>query len=396
MRVLILTSRFPYPLEKGDKLRLFHQIKYLSYSHELVLVSLEAPSSKRDRQVMEQYCDRIYSLNQHGIRHWYQALAGLLEGKPLHVGYFLNQKFVPRITEIIKETTPDHIFCQLIRMAPYLSQIKIPSSIDYMDAFSLRMERRAGQIKWLRWFWNMEARRLRKFEWEIYPDFQHRFIISESDRAYLHSYGLEELILLKNGVDTHYFNQKTENNQKAYDLAFVGNMGYFPNIQAAKYLVQRIAKRIKQKKPNLKVLIAGASPTRSIRALANDWITVTGYMDDIRDAYQSSKIFVAPIFTGSGLQNKILEAMAMELPCITTSVVQKSIQAPDNLIRIADDPHEFEAHINQFLADENLMHRVGIASRKFVQEQFSWETCCKPLDQLSSLEAVLDYGKDPH
>jgi glycosyltransferase involved in cell wall biosynthesis len=211
--------------------------------------------------------------------------------------------------------------------------------------------------------------------------FQNRFIISEPDRTYLQSFGLGRLNLLQNGVDLEKFKRSAPIPQK-FDIAFVGNMGYYPNVQAAKYLVKKLAGKIKENYPALKILIAGANPSRSVLALSNEWIKVSGFMEDIREAYQSAKVFVAPIFTGSGLQNKILEAMAMELPCITTSVVNESIKAPKHLIGIADDVDSFVTQILYHLQNpEEAMH-IGKSGRAFVADHFSWQQCCEPLDKL--------------
>ena len=387
MKILILTSRFPYPLEKGDKLRLFHQIKYLSRSNDLILISLEKAPSVSDQKIIDQYCQTTYTFHQGFIRHVLNGSLAMAKGIPLHVGYFLDPGLIPKVKRIIEKEQPDHIFCQLIRMAPYLRNCEISKSIDYMDAFSLRVARRSKQSASWGWFWRLEAKRLQKFEKSIMHGFQYRFIISEPDRQYLQAFGINGLKLLTNGVDIEKF-QKSGGKEQKFDIAFVGNMGYYPNVQAAKFLVKEIGAKLRVLYPDIRILIAGANPTGAVKALHNEWIHVSGFMEDIREAYQSAKVFVAPIFTGSGLQNKILEAMAMELPCVTTSIVNESIKAPSHLIRIADDVDNFVSQILFFLRNPKKATQIGSLGRGFVKEHFSWQHCCAPLDQLEAGKIV--------
>ena len=384
MKLLVLSSRFPLPLEKGDKLRIYHQLKYLSQYHEITLFALSDHHPEETwLQEMNQICEKVHVMYHAQWKSILNAIWAFSRGLPASVGYFNNRKAKHAVREIIATWQPDMIYVQLIRMVPYISQAEgSKAALDYMDAFSLRAIRRAERSRGVeRWFWNRESELLRKFEVACQSRFSHRFIISNTDKEHLEENGVDALRLLPNGVDTAYF-QKGQGSPPQYDLVFVGNMSYHPNILAAKYLVDQIARRLKPAMPGLKVLIAGANPTREVQHLQKDWIKVTGYLEDIRSAYSNGKVFVAPIFTGSGLQNKILEAMAMEVPCVTTSIVADSIGAPASLVHRAGDATGFCKKIEGLLEDEDQRMSLGREARAFVLEQFAWHHCCSPLDIL--------------
>lgn len=385
MKLLVLSSRFPLPLEKGDKLRIYHQLKYLSQYHEITLIALSDHHPEDTwLEEMNQICLNVHVLYHPRWKSILSAIWAFSKGQPASVGYFSSRKSKQAVRKIIDSLEPDMIYVQLIRMVPYMSEVPdTMASLDYMDAFSLRAMRRAERSTGIdRWFWKREFELLRKFEISCQRKFKHRFIISSTDQEHLEGVGVKALTLLPNGVDTEYF-RPIHKSQPQYDLVFVGNMSYHPNILAAKFLVNQIAKDLKTNMPGLKVLIAGANPSKEVQHLASDWVKVTGYLEDIRTAYGDGKVFVAPIFTGSGLQNKILEAMAMEIPCITTSIVADSIGAPDSLVHTAEDGAAFLEKIAVLLRDENHRKNLGREAREFVIEQFAWERCCSPLDILA-------------
>ena len=169
------------------------------------------------------------------------------------------------------------------------------------------------------------------------------------------------------------------------DSVFVGNLGYGPNTAAAQYLVGKLMPELDRRGLDLKLLLAGARPGRKIQLLKNrKGVTVRGWVEDIRDAYADGLIFVAPMFSGLGLQNKILEAMAMGLPCVTTTMVNNAIGATLNKeILVADTLEGLADHVQQLLKDENEYNRIATAARAFVMSNYQWE------DQVEKLETFI-------
>lgn len=369
-KLLILSPRFPFPLDKGDKLRLFHQIKRLSDTFEICLVALsDEKVTDSSLQAIEKYVDKMHVLYQGRLRNPKAIIKSLLFKQPIQISYYLQKSLQKEIDRIISAESPDAIFVQLIRMAAFTKNTKIPCFLDYMDAMSLNMEREASYHKGFgSWVYNRERRLLAQAELNYSSKFEGKSIISNQDRDYLHSLGVHELHVVENGVDLEYF--KTENVQYSkneYDIIFVGNMGYLPNIEAAEYLVNHIVKK------EWRVLIAGSRPHKRVKKLENENIVVSGWVRDIRSAYKSGKIMVAPIFSGAGQQNKILEAMALSQACISTTQVAKAISATHQKnILIADSPAEFQEQIELLLNKPDLAATIGKNARIFVEQNFHW------------------------
>ena len=387
MKILVLTSRFPYPLEKGDKLRIFHQIRELSRFHEIVLCSLaEKPVQDIDYEEVKQYCSKIFIINCHTtsivkniISNLFSLPAGVSSTKkiPFQVAYFFDNHIKKIIHKIITAEKPDHVYCQLARMAEFVKDIHIAKTLDYMDAFSMGAARRADSSHWLtKPFWKIEARKMAEYEAELAHDFNNLTIISTQDREVLDFTERNKIQVVPNGVDIHYFKKNNAALPPKYHIAFVGNLGYYPNVEAAKYLVHQILPLLLTHIPDIKILIAGARPTAEVQNLSNENVTVKGWLKDIRTAYSDAQIFVAPLYHGSGQQNKILEAMAMGLPCITTSLVNNAILAKPNEEILTIEPVDTEGvwieKIINLLQNIDNQEFISKNVRLFVEKEYSW------------------------
>ena len=165
-------------------------------------------------------------------------------------------------------------------------------------------------------------------------------------------------------------------------------MSYAPNVDAARFLVKEVMPLVWEQCPYATVLLAGTDPRSSVRALASDRVTVSGHLPDIREAYASSQVFVAPMRIGSGLQNKLLEAMAMQRPCVTTSLANTPLGAVSGEhLLVGDDAAILAAHIVGLLKDAELRSRIADSGLRFVQQHYSWSAAVKPLEEL--LDAVV-------
>ncbi|MFN7115947.1 MAG: glycosyltransferase [Saprospiraceae bacterium] len=392
MNLVILASRFPYPLEKGDKLRLYYQLKILSRTHPITLIVLnEEAVEPAHLEHVKTFCQHIHILRLSKLQIISNLIRGFLLGLPLQVSYFYTPRFKRHIINWIKYYKPDSVYCQLIRMAPYVMDLPIPKILDYQDAFSVGMQRRAERSPfWLKWFFLLETRRLQRYEQWAADRFNHCTIISEQDKSLLNIVNKDQVSVVPNGVDIEFFCPNWSFNKK-YDIVFVGNMGYHPNVEAAKYLVKNVLPLLQQQLPNVTVLIAGARPTPEVKNLAGANVHISGWLDDIREAYWSAKLFMAPIFLGSGQQNKILEAMACALPCITTPQVNNAIHASVNeTILLAEKAEDFANFAVQLLAEEARREQMGAHARKFVAARFSWQSATAILEQL--FEQGIDVG----
>ncbi|HFB99506.1 MAG TPA: hypothetical protein ENJ53_01760, partial [Phaeodactylibacter sp.] len=207
MKIAVVTSRFPYPLEKGDKLRLYFQIKYLAQHHEILLLSLiDEPLAEVNLQHVQQFCKTIHVFPIQKKTAQWNVVKALFNHTPLEVSYFFDKKIKQKIEQIIHAEQPDHIYCQLLRMAEYVRQLPYPKTIDYMDAFSVGMLRRAENSNWiLKYFLKKDAAQIADYERVIYSDFDTHTIISQQDQQFLKIKEKENIHVLPNGVDTHFF-----------------------------------------------------------------------------------------------------------------------------------------------------------------------------------------------
>jgi sugar transferase (PEP-CTERM/EpsH1 system associated) len=383
MKIFVLLSRFPYPLEKGDKLRAYNQIKYLAKNHEVHLCALnDAPLSKDHIKALEPFCKSINIINLTKAGSAWNIFRAFFNGNPLQVGYFFSTSAKRKIHGLINEIMPDHIFCQLLRVAEYVKDMDIPKTLDYQDVFSKGVERRIGKSPWYKKIiLKTEYQRLLNYEEEIFSYFDNKTIISEPDRKLIPHPDRNNIEIVINGVDVDFFKPMEMKNE--YDLVFIGNMGYPPNINAAKYLAEQIMPLVHKKLPATRLTLAGATPHPDVQALKNEKIAVTGWMDDIRESYAKAKIFIAPMQIGTGLQNKLLEAMAMKIPCITSGLANKALEAiPEKEILVGNSPEDFANHIFRLLEDDQLSKSISENAYKLVHSKYNWDGATKKLEQL--------------
>lgn len=385
MKILVILSRIPWPLEKGDKLRAYHQIRCLSEHHEIVLFALNDNKGldvDDARQHLIQFCSEVHFFNLKKPLIIWNMIKSVFRGNPFQVGYFYSCKAKKALTQLFHTTSPNHVYCQLIRTAEYGHALDIPKTIDYQDALSQGLFRRSKETFFLfRWIFKMEYRRLKRYEDKVFDWFDNKTIISKPDRDLLTHAGKEAVVIVPNGIDQAYF--KPMPAEKRYDIIFNGNMSYPPNINAAEMLAKKILPIVHQTMPDITLLLSGADPHARVLALKSDKITVSGWVDDIRQNYAASRIFVAPMQIGTGLQNKLLEAMCMELPCVTSCLANASLNAlPEQDILIGDTPESFAGHIIQLLASPEEAAILAQNGRAFVLRTFDWNRSTAILETL--------------
>ncbi len=383
MKIAVVSSRFPYPLLKGDKLRLYHQLRYLTQYHKICLISIvEDKPSEDDLDHMRSLVNQLHIIHLPKWQRIHSVIKATYTSMPYQVAYFSSTSSIHAVREIIHRYQPDRIYNQLIRTAPYVIDIHTaPKTIDYMDAFSLGALRRGKEVSnpIERLFWKSEYRRLRKYEQMIYSKFDHHTIISERDRVRIFGDSDNPVDIISNGIVV----SPPVDLISKYDIGFLGNLGYFPNQKAVHYLMEQIIPRLRAKYPDLTVLIGGINPTAKMLSYASDTVKITGYIDRMADAYRDVKIMVAPIFQGSGLQNKLLEAMAARAACVTTSNVNASLQAiPDTHLLIADDEAAFCTSIELLLRDRGHRKQLVDAAYLFVKERYDWNVSNRKLNKI--------------
>ena len=373
MKIAYITSRYPFPVEKGDKLRAFHQIKGLARHHDVYLFALtDDEVSPEQRKALQDYCKDIFIYPVQKWKRLFNIARAVTYGLPFQVGYFFDQSTRRRMVREIIQVQPDHVVAQLIRTTEYVKHLPFRKTMDYMDVFSFGAAQRSANGPFLqRPFYAYEKRLVSKYEQRIYASFDRHMIISHQDRDRLPLPYPESVAVVPNGVDTNYYTPQKSSNQ--WTVMFVGNMGYEPNVEAAEFLVRRVMPIVWKANPSATVCLAGARPDPRVRRLASERVTVTGWVRDIRDYYAAARIFVAPMFSGMGLQNKILEAMAMGKPCVTTTIVNNAIRAvPGEQISVGNSAPEIANQVVKFLEHPAAAEEMAVKGRDFVREHFDW------------------------
>lgn len=383
MKILVVLSRIPYPLDKGDKLRAFYQIKELAKNNDVYLFCLNNSTiNPKAETILLSFVKKICI----GQFNKFDSILGmtksLFDGTPFQTGYFSHKKNIKMLNSFCEKVNPDVVYYQFVRTAKY-SNINYPKVLDFQDALSTNMKRRASKSSFLlKCLFNIEAKRLQKYEAKMFNIFNKLTIIVQTDKKEIKHPSQNEITVISNGVDDSYFNYKSNKN-KEFDIIFSGGMSYAPNSVAAIFLATEIMPLVWEKLPNTKLVIAGANPTSSVQSLNSENIKVTGWVEDMKEYYAKSKIFVAPMQIGTGLQNKLLEAMAMNLPCISSPLANEALGATHNEnILIASSPKEYANSIINLLQNPSLADQIAQKGNNFVRENYRWETYGSQLESI--------------
>jgi len=406
MKILVVLPRFPFPLEKGDKLRAYHQIRTLAERNEIYLFAVSHQRVGEEQLAeMRKYCKAICVVNPKRVMGAGRAAVNVLRIRSLQMGYWYSSRLHRRYRKFEAQVKPDVVYSQMIRTMSYVADSKLPKVMDFQDALSMNLERRmmatrnvvnkAGTIhsghspRYM--FLHYEYKMLRSAEYKAFDIFDALTVISETDSEAIPHHHHQSIDIVRNGVDFDYFYPQQQ--PKQHSIVFCGNMQYKPNIDAARFLVRDIMPLVWKELPEADVVLAGATPKASVRQLADDRVLVTGTVDDIRTCYTSARVMVAPMRIGSGLQNKLLEAMAMKVPCVTTPLANESLGAePGVEVFVGKDASELAACIVRLLRDEQLCNEVAERANGYVHSHFSWEATASQLESI--FQRVLDHKRE--
>jgi sugar transferase (PEP-CTERM/EpsH1 system associated) len=390
MRIVVITPRFPYPLDKGDKLRAYHHIRLLARHHEVALFALSDKNLTANH--LEQLRPYVKALHVEYLRPRHIALSlikALPAKSPFQAAYHEHRKAIGNFRLFLQSYSPDLVYFQLLRTMPYLEAASgYPLVLDMMDPFAKNLELRLPYTSSvLRIFLEEEEARLDYYERIAFERFSRVAIISARDRDDIRSPVRDEAYIIPNGIDLQYY--KPQSLDKRWDVCFVGSMRYPSNIEAALFLAEEVMPRVWNVFPEASLVLVGADPPRRIRRLNNRRILVTGRVPDTRPYYAASRVFCAPMFLNTGMQNKILEAMAMELPVVTTLRANEAIGAePDVQVLLAEEAGDMADHVIRLLRQPAQAQTLGRAARAFVARRYAWETVGQILENFVNSHSV--------
>lgn len=400
MKILFLTQRVPYPPNKGDKLRSFNEIKYLSRNYQISLVCLtDYEAELQHRQKLLEYCDSVDIVCHSSVRSRFKSLLALFSSRPLTLAHFHSVELQTIVTAKLQNERFDLIFVYCSSMAQYVESVRdIPRVIDYVDVDSEKWHQYARYARFpMNIVYRIECRRMRAWEREIAATFRQGFLVSEKEVDDFRRLVSPTTLLtpIPNGVNLEAFQPSTEP-YEPYSIVFTGAMDYFANVDAVIWFIEEILPLIRREISQVKFYVVGSNPTDEVKALADKHpnITVTGFVDRVQPYVQRSAVCVAPMRIARGVQNKILEAMAMGVPVVTTSLGFEGIVADANRdIVISNEPGQFAVQVLNVMRDKEFRAGLSHRGRLVVEQHYRWETNLEKL--ADRLDTIFDVdGRD--
>jgi sugar transferase (PEP-CTERM/EpsH1 system associated) len=335
MRILFLAHRLPYPPNKGDKIRSCWELRALAEHHKVDLACFYEQAE--DEQYIDQvahYCDHCYVEKLATGESRLRAAVAVLRGSPFSIAYFHSAKMEKAIRKALRSRKYDLIFVFSSSMAHYVDGVPgVPKVLDMVDVDSdkwAQYARRAHPP--LSWLWSYEANRLGRYEAKLLHGYSATLVCTDAEAELLRGRCASPKInVVGNALDTKYFDPAATDLPEQIGrlqpyVVFSGAMDYLPNVDAVTYFCREILPLVRQKVPNITFVAAGMNPSRTVRQLAAEkGVHVTGTVPDIRPYLQGAAASVIPMRLARGIQNKVLESLAMGLPVITTSRVTASL-----------------------------------------------------------------------
>jgi sugar transferase (PEP-CTERM/EpsH1 system associated) len=384
MRVLFITNRFPGLLTRGDQLRAFQQIRLLAPRHAITVLSFGAPEGdRRGEAELAECCERVIVARRDSPGLIWRALRALFSDMPLQVAAFDQVPGSARLRELLDTAQFDLAHVQMARLGPMLQRLQpLPCVLDLVDALSVNMARRADLDRGpLRMVARLDARRLAHYERRICAQAHSVAVSSAPDRQAI---GADNIHLVHNGVDLERFPFVATAARRG-DIVFIGNLGYFPNVDAASWFATEAMPLINARLPLTRFKLVGARPAGQLRRLAArlPQVDLIGQVPEVHSYLASAAVAVVPLRSGSGQQLKILEAMAAGTPVVSTSLSAAGLDAVDGEhLLIADDAAGMAGAILRLMSDPALGARLAKSARALVERNHTWDRSARDLERL--------------
>lgn len=389
--LLFLVHRIPYPPNKGDKIRSYHFLKGLARDYNIHLVTFIDDSHDW------QYVDKVEDLtvaslfvNLNAKFAKIKSLMGFLSNKALSLPYYQSNKVQSWVDKVIAEKDIDKVFIYSSAMAQYVDKYQnLDITIDFVDVDSDKWLQYSQKASWpMNWIYRREAKLLLEYDKRLARHSQMSVFVSETEAMLfqgLTDSRIEQIGYVNNGVDTVFFDPDMQletpySHEKV--IVFTGAMDYWANIDAVIWFVDKVFPLIRQQCSKACFYIVGSKPTKDILQLATiEGVFVTGRVDDIRPYLLFADVVVAPLLIARGIQNKILEAMAMSKRIVATPQAIEGIRITNQEVTIMEEISEFAEQVVMDLNHTQGGH-CAESNRDFVAKNYSWSASLKRLTQI--------------
>jgi sugar transferase (PEP-CTERM/EpsH1 system associated) len=386
MNILFLCHRFPYPPNRGGKIRPFNMIRHLSRDHAVTVGTLAHSREELNAgHNLQDHCEEVIAEVLPSSVRWAQALQALPTSTSSSVAYFYSSRLRQRLLEVWQRKRFDAVWVHCAFAAQYVSPLRGAFRVlDYGDLDSFKWAEYAQRRAWpLAWGYALESRKLQRFEQEIAGHFQRITVTTAGELEAFNRLGIDlPCRVIVNGVDLEYFRPPVSRPTATQVIAFLGRMDYFPNIDAVIYFARQVLPEIQRVLPQVEFRIIGSNPSKRVRSLAaQPGITVTGFVKDVRPFLQDVAVGVVPVRIGRGTQNKMLESMAMGIPTVASTTAAKGVQAtPGKHFLMAATAPEFARHVIELLRDPDLRAQLAAAGRLQLEGTHNWPVSLQNMD----------------
>jgi sugar transferase (PEP-CTERM/EpsH1 system associated) len=386
-RVLFIAPRIPFPLMQGDRMVCYHRLQSLSTKYAITLVTFyHSQEELENLKAISDFCEEIYPIYLPKWRSVINCIMCLLDrDTPFQVAYYKSQQLQTKLEELTSSQDFDLAHYFLLRVATYQIPNHIPKIIDLIDSmqlnFSSRIAIEQNIIKKL--ILKIELNRITSHEINIVNKFRKSILISSKDADFV-SRDSQNIEIIPAAINTSIFKPSVNiRSSSVVKIIFSGRMAYEPNIYAVLWFAKNCWERIHRVSPNTKFIVAGADATTEIINLGNRNIEIAGYVESMTDTIAQADIAVVPMQSGSGMQNKILEAMACGLPVVTTTLGLGTIEAIDGQsIMVADTVEEFVTAVTSLIQDRDKRKKMGDNGRKLVKLNYSWSSASNKINSI--------------
>lgn len=394
-KLLYLVHRLPYPPNKGDKVRSYNLLKHLAQRHQIYLGTfIDDPADAAYLDTVRALCADMYVARLSPRLAKLRSLLGLFSGEALSLPYYREGGLRDWVQATRARESIDGAVIFSSVMADYIPDMdQMPTLVDFVDLDSAKWTQYATTHRWpLSWIYRREGRQLLRFERDVARRARRSFFVTDAEVALFEEAAPEcadRVEVMCNGVDADFFSPDhvftLPYPAGEIPLVFTGAMDYWPNIDAVVWFAEAVLPELRRHHPSLRFYVVGRSPDPAVQALAANpaaGIVVTGTVDDVRPYIAHAAVIVAPLRIARGIQNKVLEAMAMAQAVIASTTCAEPIDAePGTELLCATTAEEYIAHINALLAAPAEVQRIGKAARQRVINRYSWQAHLSRIDR---------------
>jgi glycosyltransferase involved in cell wall biosynthesis len=387
VRILWLKTELLHPVDKGGKIRTYQMLKELKKNHHVTYLTLDDGTADKDAiEKASEYAHETIAIPHRTAAKFsakfYLELAGNLASKlPYALQKYVSAEMRDATEKLVAKENFDVVICDFLtpvvnlpanlNAATLLFQHNVEAMIwrRHFEVATSAAKRAFMKMQWRRMF-EYEKKSCRRFDWVA--------AVSKEDADTMRNeYGVENVSDVPTGVDTEFFAPARTNEKEEFNLVFTGSMDWLPNEDAIRWFTEEILPLVRRRIPKVSLTVVGRNPFPSLIELSkkDSSIVVTGRVPDVRPFMEKASVYIVPIRIGGGTRLKIYEAMAMELPIVSTTTGAEGLPLENNReIVLRDTPHEFAEAIVKLLNDKKLAREIGLEAAKTVREKFGWQT----------------------